>query len=56
VREVQGSIPDRGHVIPDIKKWYQWFPGLALNIKIEILALSKFSNNKNTIFEGLMED
>ena len=60
VRKVQGSIPDRGRVIPKmLKKWYQWFPCLALNIKRETLALSKLSklpNSKNTIFEGLMED
>jgi len=41
----------------DVKKWYQWLPCLALIIKREKLALSKFSNSKNTtIFEGLMED
>ena len=60
VRKVQGSIPDKGRVIPKmLKKWYQWFPCLALNIKRETLALSKLSklpNSKNTIFEGLMED
>ena len=44
----------------DVNNWYQWFPYLALNNKREPLALSKFSkiklqNNKNTIFEGLME-
>ena len=47
VREVQGSIPDRGRVIPKmLKKWYQWFSCLALNIKRETMALSKFSNSK----------
>ena len=35
--------------------WYQYFPCLALNIKWETLALSQ-KINKNTIFEGLMED
>jgi len=46
--------------IDPIKKWQQWFPCLALNIKRETLALSKFSikitNCKSTIFEGLMKD
>jgi len=42
-----------------LNKWYQWFPCLALNVKRETLALSKFSkfsNCKNNIFDGLMED
>jgi len=49
VREVQGSIPDRGCVIPKtLKEWYQWFPCLAVNIKSRTLALSTFSNSKKT--------
>ena len=57
VREVQGSIPDIGRVIPKtLKEWYPWFPCLAVNIKRGTLALSTFSNSKKNIFEGLMED
>ena len=59
-RVVQGSIPDRGCVIPKtLKNGTIGFPCLALNIKRETLGLSKFSkfsNSKNTIFESLMED
>ena len=40
----------------DVKKWYQSFPCLALNIKRETLALSQISKSNNVIFEGLMED
>jgi len=31
-----------------LKEWYQWFRCLALNIKRETLALSKFSKFSNS--------
>ena len=55
--EVQSPIKDS--VIPDVKKRYQWFPCLALNIKRETAWLflkKQKANSNNTIFEGLMED
>ena len=51
VREVQVLIPDRGRIIPKpLKKWYQWFPCLALKIKRETLVFSKFSKSSNSKF------
>jgi len=45
--DVRGSIPGRGRVIPKLLyKMVPVVPCLALNIKRQTLAPSKFSNNK----------
>jgi len=47
VQLVQGSIPDKGQRhTKGVKKWYQWFSCLALNIKMATLALSQKANSK----------
>ena len=42
VRKVRVQSPVKGRVIPKPLKWYQYFLCLALDIKREILALSKY--------------
>ena len=52
MREVPGSIPSQGpRYTKDVKKLYQGFLCLTLNIKRETLALSKFSKFSFNIVE-----